>query len=341
MISTLFLLFGLIALCVVVRATPDKSYKPSLDFRPLNITGFWYPLYAWVGSLLKRLSYYNATLEFELTPTAFSSTNSSFWSGLQNRTLRTTKPSYLGITETSIWNSRPRNPVNLYLTSWPTDYDFWDQSLDSDISTISEYDIVSSNPVYSDVWFVTEYNNFDLDLTTIDTSPSTYRLSGAYTYNFRYSTLLLNLTSCNAPEYSDTWRMFLINQDLIIPGLNWTYPTIDVRFDNTTANLTINGQFGAYAYDTQGNETGTWMAGAVKMVFRGVVDNAKSDVLVQREDQPTWLRTLGFGNNSLNLNYRSGAKIMAKPGNGWMVVAMALFGMLFVHSWFFFGNFKE
>ena len=50
MASTLFLLLGLIAQAVVVRAADDTYYNPSLDFRPHNITGLWYPLYAWVGS---------------------------------------------------------------------------------------------------------------------------------------------------------------------------------------------------------------------------------------------------------------------------------------------------
>ncbi|RAK98761.1 uncharacterized protein BO80DRAFT_466722 [Aspergillus ibericus CBS 121593] len=325
MTSTHLLLLGLIAQSIVVRATDDKFYKPSLDFRPNNITGLWYPLYDWVGS------YYNSTFEFELTPTAFSSTNSSFCSGLRNQTLSAKRPSNLAITETSIWNKYPQNPVNLFLTVWPTDYDFWAQSLDSDLTQLPDYAILSSNPVYSQVWSVTEDNNFNLDITTVDASTSTYRISANYTYDL-LSSVSLNLGSCDLAEYSDTWIVYLLNQNQIVPDwFNWTYPTIDVRFDNSTANLTIEGQFGATAYDTQGNQTSTWMAGSIKMVFRGVVDNARSDVLVQGEDQPTWLRTLGFGNNSLNLDDSSSAGVMTRPWDKPMAVSAVLLSAMFLY----------
>ncbi|PWY84971.1 hypothetical protein BO70DRAFT_395647 [Aspergillus heteromorphus CBS 117.55] len=301
-------MIGLLALAqsVGVLAAVDTSYNSSLNFRPNNVTGLWYPLYDWVGS------YYNATLEFELTPTTVgSSTNDSVCTNLQGKTVTAERSSYLAITETGIWDRDPQNPVNLFLTVWPTDYDFWAEPLDANIASVSDYSILSSNPIYS--WdTASNTNNFDLNLTTTATNNNTYQLSAEYTYP-RMSSVLLNFTSCNptttTDSSSETWRMFLINQDDEGPdGFTWSYPTLEMQFDDRTANLTIEGEFMAYPYHPQGlgNGTSVSIAGTVKMVFRGVMDDDRSDILVQGDGQPTWERTVGFANASIILDVESG-----------------------------------
>ena len=44
-----------------------------------------------------------------------------------------------------------------------------------------------------------------------------------------------------------------------------------------------------------------------------VIDPYHSDTLVNTSRTPTWLRTVGFGNNSMNIGYNSGSMSLPRP----------------------------
>jgi len=92
---------------------------------------------------------------------------------------------------------------------------------------------------------------------------------------------------------------------------NGTYfpdPTINLQFDAVTANLTLEGYFEA---DPTYPDVGDWEKGPVPftgkflMTFAGVIDSYHSDVLNNDTSTPTWLRSVGYQNNSLNVAYTS------------------------------------
>lgn len=89
------------------------------------------------------------------------------------------------------------------------------------------------------------------------------------------------------------------------------------EFDAHTANFTLDGTFlaspfmrlnhSSYLIETgKGGEAAgiannDAVQGAIQIRFRGVLDKYNSDILDVNSSSPAWLRTVGFGNNSLNI----------------------------------------
>lgn len=55
------------------------------------------------------------------------------------------------------------------------------------------------------------------------------------------------------------------------------------------------------------------LQGKIKISYFGVIDLYHSDILVNTSATPTWLRTVGFGNNSMNIGYDNGGAL------GWLL----------------------
>lgn len=111
---------------------------------------------------------------------------------------------------------------------------------------------------------------------------------------------------------------------------NFTLPKMNVTFDDQTANFTLDGDFEASPFlrsnDTLYNggtngELGVGVQGTIQFTFKGVLDAYHSDVLDMNTSSPTWLRTVGFGNNSLNIA-NSGAD-RPRPGLGAATIGIA------------------
>lgn len=83
------------------------------------------------------------------------------------------------------------------------------------------------------------------------------------------------------------------------------FATMNASFDGHTANLTVNGMF--WAYPTDGNNNRDGIVGDMQIRFRGVLDTYHSDILDVNSSTPAWLRTVGFGNNSLNIGNEANA----------------------------------
>lgn len=91
---------------------------------------------------------------------------------------------------------------------------------------------------------------------------------------------------------------------------DFALPNMTVNFDANTANLTLDGTFLAEPYLRSNNSgypgtgqisTDDALQGTIQIRFRGVLDTYNSDILDVNSTSPAWLRTVGFGNNSLNI----------------------------------------
>lgn len=61
--------------------------------------------------------------------------------------------------------------------------------------------------------------------------------------------------------------------------------------------------------------------GEFKLSFAGVIDRYHSDVLKNDTDTPTWIRTVGFNNNSVNIGFSEAGRL-SRPG--WVVSFVSL-----------------
>jgi hypothetical protein len=105
---------------------------------------------------------------------------------------------------------------------------------------------------------------------------------------------------------------------------------MSIQFDGKTANLTMDAVFSATPYvqsnvsDWQGPTTGDPGAhGFIQIRVSGAIDAYHSDSLSLEDETPVWLRTVGFGNDSSNIGYDSGA-IKFSSGSTLAIVAIAI-----------------
>ncbi|KAJ5611605.1 hypothetical protein N7528_008710 [Penicillium herquei] len=90
-------------------------------------------------------------------------------------------------------------------------------------------------------------------------------------------------------------------------GTNFTNPVVDLQFDSMTANMTIKGYFFGVVQSEIGSDLESWygnvFAGTFVLSFLGVIDSYHSDILKNDTATPTWIPTVGYNNNSLNVGY--------------------------------------
>jgi len=115
-------------------------------------------------------------------------------------------------------------------------------------------------------------------------------------------------------------------------------PRMNATFDDHTANLTLDGDFAAYPFlrpnDTNyigglDGELGTGVQGTIRFTFNGVLDAYHSDVLDMNASSPTWLRTVGFCNNTLNIGNGSNGvgRLRASLGAATIVISCTIFAL--------------
>lgn len=101
-------------------------------------------------------------------------------------------------------------------------------------------------------------------------------------------------------------------------GTNFTNPTIDLQFDDLTANLTLQGYAEAgpiYGTGPTATSGSTVVWGMFSLTLSGVIDKYHSDVLRNDMSTPAWLPTVGYNNNSANFGYttKSTGSRIAEP----------------------------
>ncbi|KAJ5116976.1 hypothetical protein N7456_001324 [Penicillium angulare] len=146
----------------------------------------------------------------------------------------------------------------------------------------------------------------------------------------------MDLKSCDNSTETSQNQMTLVDRDWSNnAGWNWTYPAVEIQFDSQTANFTLNGYAAAIPYlinrvDPLSALGPDEVQGRIKVSFYGVIDPYYSDTLVNTSSTPTWLRTVGFGNNSVNIGYNSGSVALLRPIY-WVVTIGTLLSLVLVY----------
>ncbi|CEJ60767.1 hypothetical protein PMG11_09329 [Penicillium brasilianum] len=294
-----------LALPFLTSAADDPSYNASLPFRPNNVSSLHDPYY-WVGS------YYNGTAELELMSfTSLVAENSSQCPSLANTTTTVQYDTILALTEPSSFLNGASDPVNAFLLLWDTGFDF------SSITTFSNFlidlpslksSICSSAPMWLDWLYPENYFNWALKAS------DPYRLSSTITSDYYggEDSFLVNMTNCTNTE-AVPWWVFL-NSGTLANGTSagdsgWPGMAANLEFDRAAANYTIQGYFKAYRAYGENNDRfgGVPAEGQFTLRFTGKIDTYHSDVLVNDTATPTWLRTVGFNNNSQNIGFTGAA----------------------------------
>jgi hypothetical protein len=142
------------------------------------------------------------------------------------------------------------------------------------------------------------------------------------------------MSSCNTSIESSLFSVGIISDHWWAPpGWNWTYPFVNLEFDSKTANITMNGYFSAISdmllNATDGSRELEYgpdhVYGKMRLSFKGVIDTYHSDILVNNSAVPQWIRTVGFGNNSLNMGYESAASAMYSVTDRWTFLQLPLY----------------
>ncbi|CAL5871906.1 uncharacterized protein PFLUO_LOCUS6161 [Penicillium psychrofluorescens] len=270
------------------------------------------------------MQYYNATTKIEFSPEIGPSTNESVCNPLKGQTFSAEYESFLAITERGPYNLGS-NPVNALLTLWNSgtnlsslseDFGFpWESSsLRWYIESSPWVEFASNTSTESDA--VTDH--FIKDVFNLTLSPRSNKTPYNLTGTIQNADLMLrsfdmNLKSCDSSTESSQNRMTLVDRDYSNnAGWNWTYPAVEIQFDSQTANFTLSGYAAAIPYyinraDSLKSLGPDEVQGTIKVSFSGVIDSYHSDILVNTSSTPTWQRTVGFGNNSMNIGYDSGS----------------------------------
>ncbi|KAJ5380872.1 Transcription factor [Penicillium cataractarum] len=155
----------------------------------------------------------------------------------------------------------------------------------------------------------------------------------------------ISMPTCYSSYYYGNYTLAISDQ----PANEWwstqgwtdfKLPSMNATFNEKTADFILEGKFVAYPY-LRANDTGyigtadggeisigDSVQGTIRLTFKGELDTYHSDVLDMNTTTPTWLRTVGFGNNSMNAGYASGGYGRPGVGAGVIVVLLSVFAVL-------------
>ncbi|KAJ5743837.1 hypothetical protein N7533_008707 [Penicillium manginii] len=282
----------------------------------------------------------------EFTPEIGSTANNSVCKNLRGQTFTAEYKSLLAITERGPYNLGS-NPVNTLLTLWNSDANLTSLSSGSPWTSSSlEWYIESAPWVYYANNGLTESDAgtdssvkdvFNLTLSP-DTEGPPYKLTGTIKdADLMMSSFEMDLKPCNTSTETSQNRMTLVDRDWTNnAGWTWTYPTVDFQFDSRTANFTLNGYAAGFPYLINRSDPSKPLGpdevqGKIKVSFFGVIDSYHSDTLVNSSSTPTWLRTVGFGNNSANIGYDSGSLSSPRPLHWGTVAVCSVVSLAFMY----------
>ncbi|KAL2862419.1 uncharacterized protein BJX67DRAFT_366448 [Aspergillus lucknowensis] len=289
-----------------VLGKEDVNYDPDSNYRPRNVTGLDYYYYPWRGS------YYNGSAIFTVSDVVPRDEDDELCSRLQNVTYTFSYPALLAVTQPEDDDERPENtnPVDLtFITSYSnftkyfsgtdsTNMAIRDMPFDFQSIEISRY----AYPGYGDP-------TFNLTLASGSGNGSPFRVTGASELEQNpLPAMEMNMTSCVEPVA--WWSANFASEDWDDDDLGVTNPTLQLTFDGASANLRVESWVFANTLharvDDREEDPTPAIAARMSIEFLGRVDAARSDVLNGEGSEPSWTPTLGFGNNSLNLDFESG-----------------------------------
>lgn len=117
-------------------------------------------------------------------------------------------------------------------------------------------------------------------------------------------TLQMNMSTCSRAE--GWWGVVPIPLDVDLDDVSGVIkPTVQLAFDDSAASFSIRSLIVANTLGEEDEETPR-ISSRLTIEFLGRIDAARSDVL-NKGTPVTWTPSMGFGNNSLSLDYESGA----------------------------------
>ncbi|KAJ5185838.1 Transcription factor [Penicillium cf. griseofulvum] len=147
----------------------------------------------------------------------------------------------------------------------------------------------------------------------------------------------VNMPACNTSREYGNWSI-RVPQRASWDTESWDdfdVPIMRAGFSAHAASLVMDGSFVASPYlrsnvsNYQGPKmlSRTTIRGNIQVRFEGVFDAYHSDILDVNSTAPAWLRTVGFGNNSLNIADSSGERhvrsaLLSTLGVPFLVAAM-------------------
>ncbi|CEI63705.1 unnamed protein product [Fusarium venenatum] len=320
---------------------PSAEYDPSNNYRPRNITGLG-DFYSWVGS------YYNATAEVELEFLFSWQYGGPLCPVWQNYTHTAKFDAVLSIIERGHWNAG-NNSIIFWLTLLPQNSPSFNISslTYEDMTNGKDFGIsypILSNSLYEHRYYRPENSrtspprygsSLDLfDFTTSQMSDGAYNTSGTVLRQCDregHISSFANFSSmpvCDSTTQTDDAGLWILNSPFwnTEGGDEFQYPHISIHFDDKTASLTLDASFHLEPY-IHPNQTrrGPSAQGFLRVRFSGVLDEYHSDTLNLNGSTPTWLRTVGFSNDSSNIGYSETSESSAEKLN--LGLAFTLIGI--------------
>lgn len=131
------------------------------------------------------------------------------------------------------------------------------------------------------------------------------------------------MPACHGKTESGNWTL-QIQQQLGVNDSDYWYgnsaPVMNATFDDETANLTLEATFKAIPPEDASTQDRVY--GYIYFTFEGVLDSYHSDILDMDTTSLTWLRTVGFGNDTLNIGTSASGRFSP---NLWCLIATFTF----------------
>ncbi|KAJ5494630.1 hypothetical protein N7463_010717 [Penicillium fimorum] len=272
--SRIYLLF----LASTVLAGDDPDYNPSSNFRPSNVTGL-NQLYTWAGSVSESEEpHHNPEIGFPL-----------------------------GDTERGTYNSG-LNAVNLWSIMFPPNHNLSEVPYGERMfgeRDIIMFPVLSSQPIWKPQENTTVLDNFNM---TTAKHRDSFTLSGIIYNNMLFddesSSLPFNIDmpGCNTSREYGNWSI-RVPQTVGWDNEDWdefVLPNVTVDF-NAHKKIWLWMGISPRLHTGHDMISHSTIQGPIQIRFKGVLDAYHSDILDVNSTGLTWLRTVGFGNNSLNI----------------------------------------
>ena len=178
---------------------------------------------------------------------------------------------------------------------------------------------------FNNILYVKDNFNF----TLAETKAAPYQLSSTLSEYYGDGALEFNMTNCDGKDTVE-WSGNLIDELWWKkPSYNHSYPdpVLNLQFDGQTANLTVDGYYLAVPKSTGKttfNTVDVEARGTMKISFLGRIDSYHSDVLVNDSSTPTWKRSVGFNNNTLNVGDTTSSGAPSQQFGTWGIALGAL-----------------
>ncbi|OQE11313.1 hypothetical protein PENFLA_c072G05830 [Penicillium flavigenum] len=301
----------------------DINYNPNENYRPENVTGLDYFYYPWIGS------YYNGSAVFTISDVKRRDRRLDFeieeegklelCGQLQNITYTWSYPAILAITETEQEDERAKNknPIDVSLfTSYSNFTRYFNDYMDSSRLQIHDMPFVFESIEMlrdGDLPREDDTKNFNLTVAEGTGNGLPFRVTGSSDLEYTpLDTVQANMSTCTHSE--GWWAVSPIGSRRGLDDLRGvTDPTVQLTFDESSSSFSIQSWFVANTLNEEEEET-PLISGRLTIEFLGRIDAARSDVL-NKGIPVTWTPSMGFGNNSLSLDFFESGALAAAAVN--------------------------